>query len=106
MKAITAASVRAATPAELAARKRIDEEAARNGGWTEQSLLEMLRARARELGSATSFANQLRARQEMTDRLRDQLLRDPSSERVTEAQLKLLLYTDPRLVPRQGGLRR
>ena len=104
LEAIAAASVRDATPAELAARERSAKEASNNGGLTEQSLLEKLQARAKELGSATSFANKLRARQEMTDRLRDKLLRDPSSERVTEAQLKLLLYSDPHLVPRNGGL--
>jgi len=69
-------------------------------------MVEKLQARARELGSAASFANQLQARQEMTDRLSDKLLCDPSSERVTEAQLKLLLYTDPHLIPRKGGLQR
>jgi len=106
LKALAAASVRAATPTELAARERMVQEASNNGGLTEPSLLETLQARARELVSATSFANQLRARQEMTDSLRAKLLRDPSSERVTEAQLKLLLYTDPHLVPRPGGLKR
>lgn len=105
LKAIAAASVRAATQAELAARENSAQMASNNGGQTEQSLLEKLRARAGELGSPTSFADQLKARQEMTDSLRAKLLRDPSSERVTEAQLKLLLYTDPRLVPRQGGLK-
>ena len=106
LKAIAAASVRAATPAELAVRERIAQAAANHGGLTEPSLLGTLQTRARELGSATSFANQLRARQEMTDSLRAKLLSDPSSERVTEAQLKVLLYTDPRLVPRPGGLKR
>jgi hypothetical protein len=102
MKAITAASVRNATPAELAASEKIAHEAANNGGMTEQSLLDELRARAHDLGDATSFPNQLRARQEMTDSLRARLLDDPASARVTEAQLKLLLYTDPRLLPRPG----
>ena len=106
LKAIAAASVRDATPAELAAREESTREASNNGGLTEQMVLERLQARARELGSAASFTNQLRARQEMTDRLREKLLRDPSSERVTEAQLKLLLYTDPHLVPRKGGPQR
>jgi len=68
-------------------------------------VIDQSQARAQELGSATSFANQLKARQEMTDSWRDKLLRDPSSELVTEAQLKLLLYTDPHLVPREGGLK-
>jgi hypothetical protein len=104
LEAIAAASVRIATPAELAAREKSAEEASTNGGLTEQAVLEKLQARARELGSAMSFADQLKARQEMTDRLRAKLLRDPSSERVTEAQLKLVLYTDPQLVPRKGGL--
>ena len=110
LKAIAAASVRGATPAELAAREKSAQEASNNGGLTEQALIQLLReklkARARELGSATSFADQLNVRQEMTDSLRGKLLRDPSSERVTEAQLKLLLYTDPRLVPRKGGPKR
>jgi hypothetical protein len=69
---------------------------------TEQSVLEKLRGRVRELGDAASFPNQLRARQEMTDNLREKLMEDPGSARVTEAQLKLLLYTDPKLVPRPG----
>ncbi len=107
LKAIVAASVRDATPAELAAREKSAQEASNYGGLTEQaaeqSLLEKLQGRARELGSATSLADQLQARQEMTDSLRDKLLRDPSSDLVTEAQLKLLLYTDPHLVPRQGS---
>lgn len=106
LKAIAAACVRAATPAELAARKRNVQEASNNGGLTEPSVLEKLKARAAALGSATSLAEQLRARQEMTDSLRDKLLQDPSSELVTEAQLKLLLYTDPHLVPRESGLKR
>jgi hypothetical protein len=38
----------------------------------------------------------------MTDSLRDRLLRDPSSQPVAEAQLKLLLYTDPGLIPRKS----
>jgi hypothetical protein len=106
LKAIAAASVRDSTPAELAAREKSARDAANDGGLTEQTLLEKLRARAGELGSASSFVNQLQARQEMTDRLRQKLLLDPSSERVTEAQLKLLLYTNPHLVPRKVGLQR
>ena len=110
LKALAAASVRDATPAELAARKKSGLEASNNGGLTEQaaeqSVLEKLKARARELGSATSLADQLKARQEMTDSLRDNLLHDGSSERATEAQLKLLLYTDPHLLPRKSGLKR
>ena len=102
MKAISAASIRAATPAELTAREKVAHEAANNGGMTEQSVLEKLRGRVRELGDAASFPNQLRARQEMTDNLREKLMEDPGSARVTEAQLKLLLYTDPKLVPRPG----
>ena len=88
------------TPAELAAREKNRaggfqrRRADRRGG--NSHCWRRLKARARELGSATSFANQLQARQEMTDSLRDKLLRDPSSELVTEAQLKLLLYTNPR----------
>jgi hypothetical protein len=97
LKAIVAVSVRDLTPVELTASEKIAVEAANNGGLTESTLLEELKGRARRLGSATSFGNQLKARQEMTDRLRDKLLCDPSSERITEAQLKLLLYTDPRL---------
>lgn len=97
LKAIAVASVRDLTPVELTAREKSARRAANNGGLTESTLLEELKGRARQLGSATSFNNQLKARQEMTDRLRDKLLRDPASERVSEAQLKLLLYTDPRL---------
>jgi hypothetical protein len=104
MKAIAAAAVRDAIPTELAARQKTAREALNNGGLTEELTLKRLRNRARELGDETSFANQLRARQEMTDGLRDKLMIDPSSERVTEAQLKLLLYTDPRLLPRVGGI--
>ena len=43
------------TPAEVAALEKIAQEAANNGGMTEQSLLEKLKARASELGSATSL---------------------------------------------------
>jgi hypothetical protein len=106
LRGAAAASVRDLAPAEIAARDRLVREAANNGGLTEQSVLEKLTARAGELGSATSLACQLKARQEMTDSLRAQLLRDPSSELVTEAQLKLLLYTDPHLDRRKGGLPR
>jgi hypothetical protein len=105
LKAIASASVRDATPAELAAREKSAQEASNHGGMTEQFVLEKLRARAGELGDATSFVNQLKARQEMTDSLRDRLNSDPASERVTEAQLKLLLYADPHLVPRKSGNR-
>jgi hypothetical protein len=101
LKAIVAAAVRDATPAELAAREKTAQEALKNGGLTEELILEKLRNGAREFGDATSFVNQLRARQQMTDSLREKLRRDPSSERVTEAQLKLLLYTDPHLLPRK-----
>lgn len=104
LKAIAAAAVRDATPAELAAREKTEQEALNSGGLTEKLILEKLHSRARELGGAASFANQLAARQEMTDSLRDKLLRDPSSEHVTEAQLKLPLYTDPHLLPRKGGI--
>ena len=102
LEAIAAASLRDATPGELGERQKQAHEAASHGGFTEQTILDKLKARAGELGSATSFANQLRARQELTDSLRDKLLREPASERVTEAQLKLLLYTDPQLIPRQN----
>ena len=107
MKTIAAASVRDATPAELAARKKGVTDAPNDDGPAEQVLLRQLQARARELGDAASFSDQLKARQEMTDTLRDKLLgeRDASAERATEAQLKLLLYTDPRLIPRKNGIR-
>lgn len=99
LKAIAASSVRGATPAELAASRKGERGAAIDGGLTERVLLEKLKRRAGELGSATSFPNQLQARQELTDALRNKLLRDPSSERLTESQLKLLFYTDPQLTP-------
>jgi hypothetical protein len=107
MRAIAEASVRDATPAELAAREKSVTDVPNDDGPAQQALLQRLQARARELGGAASFANQLKARQEMTDTLRAKLLgeRDPSAERATEAQLKLLLYTDPRLVPRKNGIR-
>lgn len=106
MKEIAAASIRDATPAELATRNET-AQASTGDAPAEPALLGRLQARASELGDATSFANQLKARQEMTDSLRDKLLneRDASAERATEAQLKLLLYTDPRLVPRKNGIR-
>ena len=47
-------------------------------------------------------ASQLKARQEMTDTLRDKLSSSPSTQHATEAQLKLLFYTDPHLAPRKG----
>jgi hypothetical protein len=105
LKIIAATSVRNATPAELAAREKSAQEASNNGGLSEQSLVQELKARAEELGSATPFANQLKARQELTDGLREKLLRDPSSERKTEAQLKLVFYIDPHLVPPKDGLK-
>ncbi len=100
LKAIATASFRTAVPAELEAEKKCTAAAATNGNLTEQALLEKLKARARERGDQTALANQLRARQEMTDQLREKLRQDSSCERVTEAQLKLLLYTNPHLVPR------
>jgi hypothetical protein len=112
LKAIAAESIHDATPAELAAPEKSAQKASDNGGLTDQeaedSLLEELKARARELGSAASLANQLKARQELTDSLRDKLFRDtdPSSERATEVQLKLLLYSDPHLLPRKGRSKR
>ena len=104
MQTIAAASIRDATPAELAARKET-ASASPGDAPAEQALLQRLQARASELGDATSFANQLKARQEMTDNLREKLLneRDASAESATEAQLKLLFYTDPRLTPRKTG---
>jgi len=107
MQAIGEASIRDATPAELAARKE-SAQASTGDAPTEQPLLQHLQARAAELGDATSFVNQLKARQEMTDSLREKLLneRDASAERAMEAQLKLLLYTDPRLTPRKTGNKR
>ena len=98
LAAIAAASVRDATPEEFSAREKTDQPSGGDRA-AERSLPQQLRTRASELGDATSFANQLKARQEMTDSLREKLLgeRDPSAERATEAQLKLLLYTDPRL---------
>jgi hypothetical protein len=98
LKAITAASVRDLSPAELAAQQksggtcnpcRLNEDAEK------KLLLAKLKARAGELGSDTSFPNQLKAREEMTDSLRDKLNRDPASERATEEQLKLLFYAVP-----------
>jgi hypothetical protein len=100
LKTIAEASIRASTPAELEAREKCEETAANNGGLTESALRETLRTRARQLGDETSLANQLKARQEMTDQLRTKL--DSPCQRVTEAQLKLLLYTNPHLVPRAG----
>jgi len=102
LNAIAAASVRDLTPAELTAREKNASDVSTDGGLTEASVLEELKARAGSQGSATSFRDQLKARQEMTDRLRDKLLHDASSERITEAQLKLLLYTNPHLLPRQA----
>lgn len=99
MQSITDASVRDATPQEIAAQKA----AAKNGGMTETALLKALKARAGELGGSTNFSSQLKARQEMTDKLRDKLSSSPSTGRTTEGQLKLLFYADPHLNPRGGG---
>jgi hypothetical protein len=98
LQSIADSSVREATPQELAARKA----AAKNGGMTETALLEALKSRAGELGGASNFSSQLKARQEMTDRLRGKLSSSPSTERDTEGQLKLLFYSDPHLKPRGG----
>ena len=98
LKAITAASVRDLSPAELAAQQK-NGGTSNPGGLNEDAekklLLAKLKARARELGSDTSFPNQLKAREEMTDSLRDKLNRDPATERATEEQLKLLFYAVP-----------
>jgi hypothetical protein len=108
LAAIAAASVREATPAELAAQTSDAPDASNDEEHAQQKLLQRLTARARELGDPVSFPNQLKARQEMTDSLREKLLgeRDPSAERATETQLKLLLFTDPRLTPRKSDLNR
>lgn len=99
LQSIVDSSVRDATPQEIAAQKA----AANNGGLTETALLQALKARAGELGGASNFANQLKARQEMTDKLRGKLSSSPSTGRTTEGQLKLLFYSDPQLNPRGGG---
>ena len=103
LKAIAAASVRPATPTESAAQKADAQDAEHGGGMTELALLTALKTRAGELGDATHLASQLQARQEMTDKLRAKLSSSPSTAPATEAQLKLLFYTDPHLSPRQDG---
>ena len=100
MKELALSAIRPATPAEKAARLKIEDETADYGGLSDQLMLGQLRARATALGSVTSLANDLKARQEFTDSLRQKLVNDPATERVTEAQLTLLLYTDPQLNPR------
>jgi hypothetical protein len=98
LQSIADQSVRDATPQEIAAQKA----EVKGGGMTETALIKALKTRAGELGDASSFASQLKARQEMTDRLRDRLSSSPSTERTTERQLKLLFYADPQLKPRGG----
>jgi hypothetical protein len=101
MNEITLASVRPANPREFVAREESAKQAAADGGLTTPILLAKLRVRAGQIGNAESFRDQLKARQEMTDSLRTRLRDEPASEIVTEAQLKLLLYTNPRLVRRK-----
>ena len=98
LQSIADTTVRDATPQEIAAQKA----AAKTGGLTETVLLKALKARAGELGGAANFSRQLKARQEMTDKLRGKLSSSPSTGRETEGQLKLLFYADPHLKPRGG----
>jgi hypothetical protein len=96
LKVITAASVRNATPAERAAQQ------VKAGGDGESALLAALKARAGAFGGGSGLAGKLKARQEMTDRLRGRLSSGGTPDKATEAQLNLLFYTDPHLNPRGG----
>ena len=98
MEEIAAKSVRDATPQEIAARKAEDKPAPGGG----MSITEQLRARAAELGDAGSLSNQLKARKELTDRLRQKLLASPRSG-ATKLQVDQLFLSNPRLPPKTGG---
>jgi hypothetical protein len=89
LKAVADASVRKSSP--------VEPKLENAGGLSERTLLDQLRRRAGQLGDPDLLPNQLRARQEMTDCLREELIRERRGEASTEARLKLLLYSDPRL---------
>jgi len=63
-----------------------------------------LKVRAAELGGPSTLASQLKARQEMTDRLREKLASNPAGRPTAEAELTLLFHADPRLSPREGAV--
>jgi hypothetical protein len=95
LQAMAKVSVRDATREEIAAQGKTLQV-------TESALLTALRLRAGELGGASNITNQLKARQEMTDRLRERLSTSPGRQRATEAELNLLFHLDPRLGPKGG----
>lgn len=94
MKDVSDASVRNATPKEIAQAK---QNAMSAGGG--KGIDQMLRDRAAALGDASSLANQLQARKELTDSLRKELVKSPATEAATQAQLDTLFLSNPRLPP-------
>jgi hypothetical protein len=94
-------SLRSPTAAEKLAAREDSAAAEKITAAGDSALVIAMRKRADELGGQT-FANQLKARQEMTDRLREQFTTS-SGRKVSEAQLKSLLYSDPHLTPKPPG---
>ncbi len=93
---IAAQTVRPATPAEIAAGK----DAARENPAAQADMTAALEKRAGELGDPSSLANQLKARQEMTDALRSQLSKGPAAAQQAQAKLNILFLSNPRLPPK------
>lgn len=99
---IAESSVRSPTAAEKLAMQQDAAAAEKITAAGDSALVVAMRARAEELGGQ-SFVNQLKARQEMTDRLRDQFSAG-KARKSGEAQLKSLLYSDPHLtLPKPPG---
>jgi hypothetical protein len=96
LEEIAAKTVRPATPAEIAA----GTDAARQSPAAQADMTAALEKRAGELGDAKSLANQLKARQEMTDALRGQLSKGQAAAQQAQAKLNMLFLSNPRLPPK------
>ena len=97
LKSIADKSLRRATRQEIAARAA--ENAAPAAG---ASLTEQIRSRAAALGDAGSLANQLKARKELTDSLRQKLSGAPAGGG-TQNLVNELFLSSPRLPAKGGG---
>ncbi len=94
---ISAKTLRLPTAAEKLEMQQDSAAAEKIAAAGDSALVVALRARAEQLGGQ-SFANQLKARQEMMDKLREQFTTS-TARKTSEAQLKSLLYSDPHLAP-------
>ncbi|MEZ0260120.1 MAG: hypothetical protein ACAH80_03880 [Alphaproteobacteria bacterium] len=102
LQEISAGALRNPTAAEKTAMQQDSAAAEKITAAGDSALVVAMRKRADELGGQ-NFANKLKARQEMTDRLREQFTTS-TARKSTEAQLKSLLYSDPHLsVPKPPG---